>query len=60
MWISRDDGASWPEKVLVEPEGFAYSVPVALGGGEVGVLYESAGYKRIVFRRIPLPSAPVR
>ena len=60
MWISRDDGRSWPEKVLVEPEGFAYSVPVALGGGEVGVLYENAGYKRIVFRRVAVPPAPVR
>ena len=60
MWISRDDGASWPEKVLVEPEGFAYSVPIALGGDAVGVLYEGAGYKRIVFRRIALPPSPVR
>ena len=66
MWISRDEGRSWPEKLLVEPEGFAYSVPVALGGDEVGVLYEGAGYKRIVFRRVSVaaapspPSAPVR
>ena len=60
MWISRDDGASWPEKVLVEPEGFAYSVPVALSRDEVGILYEGAGYKRIVFRRIAVPPAPVR
>ena len=60
MWISRDDGVSWSEKVLVEPEGFAYSVPVALVGGDVGVLYEGAGYARIVFRRIPVPAAPVR
>ena len=60
MWISRDDGASWSEKVLVEPEGFAYSVPVALGGGDVGVLYEGGGYRSIVFRRTSLPPAPVR
>lgn len=59
MWISRDDGRSWPEKVLVEPEGFAYSVPVALGGGEVGVVYEGAGYTRIVLRRVPVPPAAV-
>ncbi|MEY3142734.1 MAG: hypothetical protein RLY21_1227 [Planctomycetota bacterium] len=58
MWVSRDDGRSWPEKVLVEPEGFAYSVPVALGNSEVGVLYEGAGYKQIVFRRVALPQAP--
>jgi sialidase-1 len=60
MWISRDDGRSWPEKVLVEPEGFAYSVPVALGGGEVGVLYEGAGYRRIVLRRVTVPATAVR
>lgn len=58
MWVSRDDGRSWPEKVLVEPAGFAYSVPVALGAGEVGVLYEGAGYKTIVFRRAAVPPPP--
>jgi hypothetical protein len=46
--------------VLVEAEGFAYSVPVALSRDEVGILYEGAGYKRIVFRRIAVPPAPVR
>lgn len=60
LWISRDDGRTWPTaqgegKWLIEPGGFAYSVPVALGGDAVGVLYEGAGYKRIVFRRIDLP-----
>ena len=62
-WISRDGGDSWPEKVLVEPQGFAYSVPVDLGRGadgrrEVGVLYEGAGYRRIEFVRVTLPGAP--
>ncbi len=63
VWISRDGGGSWPEKVLVEPQGFAYSVPVDLGRGadgrhELGVLYEGAGYKRIEFVRVSLPPAP--
>jgi sialidase-1 len=57
MWISRDGGATWPEKVLFEPKGFAYSVPVALDAGKVGVLYETAGYKSIVFAPVSLPSA---
>ncbi len=62
-WISRDDGRSWPEKMLVEPGGFAYSVPVDLGLGAdgtrmIGVLYEGAGYRRIEFARVSLPSAP--
>lgn len=59
LWISRDEGRSWPEKRLVEPAGFAYSVPVAVGASasEVGVLYEAAGYRRIVFRRVAVPAA---
>jgi sialidase-1 len=63
LWISRDEGRTWPEKVLIEPEGFAYSVPVRLDGGadgaaaEVGVLYEAAGYKRIALRRVMVPAA---
>lgn len=55
MWVSRDGGATWPQKVLFEPEGFAYSVPVALGGSIVGVLHETAGYRSIVFRRVAVP-----
>ena len=58
MWISRDAGRTWPEKVLVEPEGFAYSVPVLLSSGDIGVLHEAAGYKRIVLRRVSVPPAP--
>ena len=63
VWISRDDGRSWPEKMLVEPGGFAYSVPIDLGLGAdgarmIGVLHEGAGYKRIEFARVSLPSAP--
>lgn len=63
VWISRDDGRRWPEKVLIEPEGFAYSVPVDLGRvadgrHEIGVLYEGAGYRRIDFVRVRLPAAP--
>ena len=56
LWISRDDGRTWPEKVLIEPGGFAYSVPVRLDDGTVGVLYETAGYKRIALRRVRVPA----
>ncbi|MFZ4466346.1 MAG: hypothetical protein ACOYO7_04725 [Phycisphaerales bacterium] len=35
------------------------SVPVALGGGKVGVLHETAGYERIVFRVVEVPTPPV-
>lgn len=56
-WFSRDDGASWPVKIAVEPGGFAYSVPVALDARTVGVVYEAAGYKRIAMRRVAVPAA---
>ena len=57
MWISRDGGATWPQKVLVEPEGFAYSLPVQLASGEIGVVHETAAYKSIVLRRVSVPAA---
>ena len=56
MWISRDAGRTWTEKVVVEREGFAYSVPVALAPDTVGVLYEAAGYKKIVLKRVMVPA----
>ncbi len=56
MWVSRDAGRTWPEKVVVEREGFAYSVPVALAPDTVGVLYEGAGYKKIVLKRVAVPT----
>lgn len=63
LWISRDGGRTWPasgspDRILIEPEGFAYSVPVILAPNELGVLYEGAGYKRTVFRRVALPRTP--
>jgi sialidase-1 len=63
LWISRDGGRTWPangspDRILIEPEGFAYSVPVMLSPNKLGVLYEGAGYKRIVFRRVALSRTP--
>ncbi|MFZ9914040.1 MAG: sialidase family protein [Phycisphaerales bacterium] len=58
VWFSRDDGRSWSEKAEIEPGGFAYSVPVRLSPTEIGVVYEGAGYQRIVMRRISVPQAP--
>ena len=55
LWISTDGGKTWPQKISLEPAGFAYSVPVALSPTEVGVLYETAGYKQIVFTKVSVP-----
>lgn len=62
IWISRDGGRTWPaagspDRILLEPDGFAYSVPVVLAPDTVGVLSESAGYRKIVFRTVEVARA---
>ncbi len=54
VWMSTDDGATWPVKRLFWPGGFAYSQPVRLSNGMVGVLFEADGYKVIKFARFPI------
>ena len=54
VWMSLDDGATWPVKRLLWPGSFAYSVPARLGDGTVGVLFEADNYQRIVFARFPI------
>ena len=54
VWLSTDDGATWPVKRLLFPGGFAYSTPVKLADGSVGVLFEADGYKTIQFARFPI------
>lgn len=54
VYLSTDDGATWPVKRELYPGGFAYSVPTRLADGTVGVLFEADGYKRIVFARFPI------
>ncbi|MEY3021645.1 MAG: Sialidase precursor [Planctomycetota bacterium] len=50
--FSEDDGRTWPESLVVHDKGAAYSCLVALPAGEVGLLYEADGYRRIEFARI--------
>ncbi len=49
MWESRDDGEHWQVMSEIEPGFFAYSVPVVLGDGGVGILFEADEYRRIRF-----------
>ena len=54
VWLSFDDGATWPVKRLLWPGPFAYSVPARLADGTVGVLFEADNYQRILFARFPI------
>ena len=54
LWVSLDDGASWALKQALAPGFFAYSAPVDLGGGRVGVLAETDDYGRIRFIPVSL------
>ena len=54
VWLSLDDGATWPVKRELWPGGFAYSVPTRFADGTVGVLFEADDYRRIVFARFPI------
>ena len=52
--LSRDDGATWPVKRVLWPGSFAYSVLTKLPNGNVGCLFETDNYGRIVFVRFPV------
>jgi sialidase-1 len=54
VYLSTDDGVTWPVKRELYAGGFAYSVPTRLVDGTVGVLFEADGYKRMVFARFPI------
>ena len=54
VWLSLDDGATWPVKRELWPGGFAYSLPARLADGTVGCLFEADNYQRIVFARFPI------
>lgn len=51
VYLSLDDGATFPVKRELYAGGFAYSVPIHLADGRVGVLFESDNYKCIRFAR---------
>ena len=54
--VSRDEGATWSDGLCIEPKGAAYSDMAILPDGDIGVIYEGAGYKTIVFTTIPATS----
>lgn len=54
VFLSYDEGKTWPVKRVLCEEGFAYSCLTALPDGTVGCLYEAGGTSKIVFARFTL------
>lgn len=52
LWLSTDDGKSWPSKRVLYPGPFAYSVLCHFEDGTIGCLFEADNYARITFARI--------
>ena len=51
---SVDDGKTWNYGLCIEPKGAAYSDMTILPNGDIGILYEGAGYATINFTTVPL------
>jgi len=54
VFLSEDEGQTWPVKRVLCPGAFAYSCLVSLPDGAVGCLYEVEGTTRIDFARFTL------
>ena len=53
LFASRDEGKTWKPVAAIQPKGFAYSCLVVMKNGDVGCLYEGAGYKEIRYAVVP-------
>lgn len=54
VFLSYDEGRTWPVKRVLCKGSFAYSCLTALPDGTIGCLYEADGYGRIAFARFTL------
>ena len=54
VWLSKDDGNSWPVKRGLYQGPFAYSVLTRFTDGTAGCLFEADDYARIIFARFPV------
>jgi sialidase-1 len=54
VFVSYDEGKTWPVKGVLCKGAFAYSCLTALSDGTIGCLYEAEGTKKIVFARFTL------
>lgn len=54
LFLSDDEGVSWPIHRVLCPGSFGYSCLTSLPDGSIGCLYEAEGASRIVFARVTL------
>jgi len=54
IWLSYDEGKTWPIQKELYSGGSAYSNLIALPDGKIGLLFEKDGYKTISFATVPL------
>lgn len=54
VFLSYDEGKTWPVRRVLCKDSFAYSCLTALPDGTIGCLYEAAGTSKIVFARFTL------
>ncbi|SIO62557.1 sialidase-1 [Singulisphaera sp. GP187] len=54
LFLSDDEGVSWPVHRVLCAGSFGYSCLTALPDGSIGCLYEAEGANRIVFARVTL------
>ncbi|MGF1577779.1 MAG: exo-alpha-sialidase [Gemmataceae bacterium] len=54
VWLSYDEGETWPVHRLIYKGAAAYSNLVVMPNGQIGVLYEKDGYRRISLAMFPL------
>jgi sialidase-1 len=54
VFLSYDEGKTWPVKRVLCKGAFAYSCLAALPDGTIGCLYEADGAGKIVFARFTL------
>lgn len=54
VWLSEDDGETWPIRREVHGGAAAYSNLVALPDGRIGLLFEKDGYRSIAFTTFTL------
>ncbi len=54
VYLSHDDGRTWPVSKVLYPGSFAYSVLTRLPDGTIGCLFETDNMNRLAFARFSL------